>query len=130
MAADEEEAQWVTAHFNMLFSKCYLESQVKRIEINELRPLRRRELIIIDSRHRVIWSMVVSFQIARIEDSPPPNPKMQINAIPNVAVTRMEYKCPLHDEPQYLFKPDREMPATNDEDSLSQQMKEKLNIGQ
>ena len=130
LAADKEEAKWLTAHFDMLFPNFYLESQLSGIKVNEQRPLRTKELIIIDSHHHVIWSMVVSLHITKIEDSPPPKPKKQFIAIPNVAVTRMEYKCLPDGGPQYPFKPpDHEMPATSDEDTLSQQMKGKLNIG-
>ena len=65
--------------------------------------------------------MVVSLDVTRIENSPVPKEWKQFNAIPMVAVTRMEYEYLPHNGPEYSSKPpDCRMPATDDEGSLEQ----------
>ena len=135
LAGDEYEAQWITAHFDMLFPHFYIENRLNGIQINEVRALRNNQLVIVDTRYHVVWEMIVSLDITRLED---PDPRLGVpvlwrfNAIPNVAVIRMEYKYPPghRPAPEYPFRVagQPQQPADDEIDQLRQQLAAGLQV--
>ena len=102
LAQNVYEAQWVSAHFDMLFPHFHIENLLNGIGVGERRYIPSNELVIVDTTHRVVWNVIVSLSVTSLINAQFPG-KLRFEAIPTLTFYRMEYEqlpyppphCPL-----------------------------------
>ena len=102
LAGSKYEAQWISAHFDMLFPHFHIENRLEGLRLYEERQF-FDSIVIIDIHHHVVWNLVVTLTVRKLYEAPYGSP-FQLLAIPLLAVHRMEYvHQPPHPVPNYPF---------------------------
>lgn len=85
LASNACEAQWISAHFDMLFPHFHVQNQLESIIPGEVRSLPTNELVVMDTRHHMVWQIIVSLQVTRLM-----GPYFWLQAVPIVQVNQYE----------------------------------------
>jgi hypothetical protein len=98
LATDEYQAQWISAHFDMLLPQFYLQCELNNIEPghHDIRSF-TRELVVVNTNRHTTWHIIAALQVERL-DSPE---GFQLQAVPLVTVNRYDCKH----APKYPFLP-------------------------
>ena len=88
IAANPLEAQWLSAHFDMLFPHFYLEYMLKGIQPgrSNARHLPTNQLVVIDTRNHVIWQIIAAFNVTRLYRG-----RLNLQAYPMVTINRFTF---------------------------------------
>ena len=62
LAANPYEAQWLVAHYDMLFPHFYIENKISNIRPGNNRSI-NRQLLVIDYNNYVIWNIITTLSI-------------------------------------------------------------------
>ena len=87
LAKDKYDAQWLSAHFDMLYPHFYLEYQLRGIKPGDNRSIHNK-MLVIDTRHHIIWKITVSLEVEMLERT---RTSFKLQAVPKVIVKRYTF---------------------------------------
>ena len=117
LAKNENEAQWVSAHFDMLlphFHITNLYSSLKDVGNTQSQPF---QMVVINIRHNAVWQFIGTLKVTRRQLPRGTQKGECLEAVPFLAVIRMERK----DGKNLDIYPS---PATNEDDEVEKMIDE------
>ena len=79
------EAQWLSAHFDMLLPHFFVEKQLENIQLHRVRALPTNELVVVDINNDIIWQIIVSLRVEMVD-------RVTYNATPTVTIIERTFE--------------------------------------
>ena len=83
------EAEWVAAHFDILFSHSHIKSRMDRMQVNKGRTF-KDQMVVVDIHHCIVWNFFVTLEVEKLPNAR--DRKLRFQARPFIAVHRLELR--------------------------------------
>ena len=87
LASNKVEAEWVSAHFDMLFPHFHIENRIQNLHPGGPAVSLRDEMIVINIASHTVWDFIITLSVSRLPDV---QHKKVFNALPIIIVYRLE----------------------------------------
>ena len=87
LANTRVEAEWVSAHFDMLFPHFHIENRIQNLQPGQRPVSMRDEMIVVNRERNTVWDFIITLSVTRLPDI---QHKKVFNALPIIIVYRLE----------------------------------------
>lgn len=102
LAQNNIEAQWFSAHYDMLFPHFHIENRLRGINEDQTRNF-EDQLVVVDHQNLVVWNVITTLKVRRLRN----DGGLVIEATPLIAVYRLELSISIQ-QSGYPFLPTQE----------------------
>ena len=91
LASSKVEAEWVSAHFDMLFPHFHIENRIQNLHPGPLPVSMRDKMIVVNVASNTVWEFIITLSVTRWPDIVLGLQRKKVfNAIPIIIVYRLE----------------------------------------
>lgn len=88
LARNNVEAEWVSAHFDMLFPHFHIENRIRDLHPGQQRPVSMRdEMIVVNTESCTVWDFIITLSVTRMPDV---QHRKVFNGLPIIVVYRLD----------------------------------------
>ena len=89
LAADQGEAQLLTASFDMMYTHLHLENKVNTMRVGESKDF-TDQMIVVDKQLNMVWYFIIQYSIRKL-NPPPPTPSFPTIGSPEIYLPDLNY---------------------------------------